>query len=134
VVQDGTFIRNHSYNKEHTSKKEIMLMTIGALIVAALLLFIIYHGFPLFQLFIYLLILAVIGMIAGKLVRGRDYGLLGNIVLGFFGGIVGPILFAILGLERIIFLPYPIGYGIAGVVGSIVMIYLMREIDRRFAR
>jgi len=111
-----------------------MLMTAGALIVAMILLFIIYHGFPLLQLLMFLLILAVIGMIAGKLMRGRDYGLLGNIVLGFFGGIVGPVLFAMFGLHGILSLPFPFGYGIAAIAGSMVMVFLMRLVDRNFAR
>jgi uncharacterized membrane protein YeaQ/YmgE (transglycosylase-associated protein family) len=72
-------------------------------------------------------------MVAGKLVRGRDFGLIGNVVLGFFGGFLGTIVFLLLGLSPILGLPF-IGYGIAGVVGSVILIFLMRLIDKNFAR
>jgi len=108
-------------------------MTFGALIVAMVLVFILARSIPLVGLIIALITWGVIGMVAGKLMRGRDFGFVGNVVLGFFGGILGTILFSMLGLWPILQLPF-IGYGIAGVVGSILLIFLMRLIDRNFAR
>jgi uncharacterized membrane protein YeaQ/YmgE (transglycosylase-associated protein family) len=112
-----------------------MLMTLGALILAVVVIFVLANTVPLVHLLVSLLIWALIGMLAGRLVRGRDFGLIGNIVLGFFGGIVGSILFSLLGLWGIVFrLPYPLGQGIVGVIGSIALIFIMRLIDRNFAR
>lgn len=110
-------------------------MTLGALIIAVVVIFILANTVPLFPLIISLIIWALIGMLAGRFVRGRDFGLVGNIVLGFFGGIVGSILFSLLGLWRIVMhLPWPLNQGLVGLIGSIALIFLMRLIDRNFAR
>jgi|GEM_PF-1662538 len=110
-------------------------MTFGALIIAVVLIFILSSAVPLFPLIISLLVWAVTGMLAGRFVRGRDFGLVGNIVLGFFGGIAGSILFSILGLWRLVMhLPYPLNLGLVGLIGSVTLIFIMRLIDRNFAR
>jgi uncharacterized membrane protein YeaQ/YmgE (transglycosylase-associated protein family) len=108
-------------------------MTLGALLIAVVVIFLLAKTIPLFSLLIALITWGVVGMVAGKLVRGRDFGLVGNVILGFFGGFLGTFLFALLGLWPILKLPF-IGYGIAGVVGSVLLIFLMRLIDRNFAR
>lgn len=109
-------------------------MTLGPLLIAVVLIFILSH-FISFPLIISLIVWAIVGMLAGKFVRGRDFGLLGNIVLGFFGGIVGSILFSLLNLWHIVIrIPYPLNVGLVGLVGSIALIFLMRLIDRNFAR
>jgi uncharacterized membrane protein YeaQ/YmgE (transglycosylase-associated protein family) len=51
------------------------------------------------NLVIFLLIGAVAGWLAGMLVRGGGFGLLGNIVIGILGAVVGGLLFGLLGLE-----------------------------------
>jgi uncharacterized membrane protein YeaQ/YmgE (transglycosylase-associated protein family) len=50
-------------------------------------------------LFWFLLIGAAAGWLAGKVTRGRGYGLLGNITLGCLGAIVGGFLFGLLGIR-----------------------------------
>lgn len=110
-------------------------MTIGAILLVVGLLWVLMQmtALPLIQLLFMLLIWGVTGLIAGRLVRGRDFGVVGNVLLGFLGGIVGAILFALLGLWRWIDSGL-IGQMIVGVIGSVVLIYLMRLIDRNFAR
>lgn len=46
----------------------------------------------------FLLIGAVAGWIAGLLVRGGGFGLLGNMIVGVLGAIVGGYLFSVLGI------------------------------------
>jgi uncharacterized membrane protein YeaQ/YmgE (transglycosylase-associated protein family) len=78
-------------------------------------------------LIVMLLIWALIGWLAGKLMRGRGFGTVGNILLGAGGGFVGNFVFGLLGWNL------PI---IGGVIGAILLVYLVRAlgIDRNFAR
>jgi uncharacterized membrane protein/uncharacterized membrane protein YeaQ/YmgE (transglycosylase-associated protein family) len=49
------------------------------------------------QIVIWIMTGALAGWLAGKLMKGRDYGLSGNIILGLIGGIVGGWLLHLLG-------------------------------------
>jgi uncharacterized membrane protein YeaQ/YmgE (transglycosylase-associated protein family) len=66
-------------------------------------------------LIVMLLIWALIGWLAGKLMRGRGFGTVGNFVFGLLGWNL------------------PI---IGGVIGAVLLVYLVRalDIDRNFAR
>lgn len=61
------------------------------------------------SLIIFLAIGAVAGWLAGLLVKGYGFGLLGNIVIGIIGAFVGGFLASVLGLSA------------SGLVGSIVL-------------
>src|SRR5690606_24937329 len=102
-----------------------MGVLIVLVLVGLVVLFAISTAFDiLFGVLIPVLIWALIGWLAGKLMRGQGYGALGNIPLGLGGGIIGGILFSLIGAgattEGII------GRIGAGVVGSIVLIFLVR--------
>ncbi len=43
---------------------------------------------------------ALAGWLAGKLMKGRDYGLIGNMILGLLGSLVGGWLFDLLGVNQ----------------------------------
>lgn len=75
------------------------------------------------NLAIVLAVWAFIGWAAGKLLRGRGYGTLGNILLGLAGGLVGGMVFGILspGLSAGL-----LGGLLSGVVGAVLVIYIMR--------
>jgi len=60
------------------------------------------------SLIIFLIIGAIAGWLAGTLVKGYGFGLLGNIVIGIIGAYIGAWL-----------LPQ-LGFGLAGLVGAIV--------------
>ena len=49
------------------------------------------------QILIWVMIGALAGWLAGKLMKGRDYGLAGNIILGLIGSIVGGWVLHLLG-------------------------------------
>ncbi|MDQ7027926.1 MAG: GlsB/YeaQ/YmgE family stress response membrane protein [Anaerolineae bacterium] len=85
------------------------------------------------QLLIAMLVWMFVGNIAGQLIRGEDYGVVGNIALGLAGGFVGTHLFNFLGWHSILGLPI-IGFIITGVVGAVVFIFMMRLVDKNFAR
>ncbi|MBC7870594.1 MAG: GlsB/YeaQ/YmgE family stress response membrane protein [Chitinophagaceae bacterium] len=72
-----------------------------------------------------------IGFLAGKVLRGRGYGPVGDGLLGLGGGIVGSLLFGLLGIgSGGLFLGI-----VAGVVGAVVLVYLVRLVsDSNFAR
>ncbi len=79
------------------------------------------------SLLIWFLIGAVAGWLAGVIVKGYGFGLLGNIVVGIVGSFIGGWLLGRLGL-----LP---GSGIVGsiigaTVGAVVLLLLIRLIRR----
>jgi uncharacterized membrane protein YeaQ/YmgE (transglycosylase-associated protein family) len=59
-------------------------------------------------LLIFLAIGAVAGWLAGTLMKGGGFGLLGNIVVGIIGAVVGGFVFGLLGITA------------GGLIGSIV--------------
>lgn len=68
-----------------------------------------------------LLIGAIAGWLAGKIMKGGGFGLLINIILGIVGGAIGNWLFGSLGIS--------IGSGaigdiITGVIGAVVLLFI----------
>jgi uncharacterized membrane protein YeaQ/YmgE (transglycosylase-associated protein family) len=51
------------------------------------------------QLLVFLVIGAVAGWLAGKIIKGGGFGILGNIIVGILGAVVGGWLFGILGIS-----------------------------------
>ena len=80
-----------------------------------------------------LLILLLIGLIAGWLagivMKGGGYGIVGDIVIGILGSLVGGFLFSLLGLGASGFL----GSIIVAFVGAVVLIFIMRRLVRAAA-
>jgi uncharacterized membrane protein YeaQ/YmgE (transglycosylase-associated protein family) len=78
-------------------------------------------------LLIWLLVGAVAGWIAGAVVRGGGFGLLGDIVVGIIGAFIAGWLFPRLGFH--------LGAGIIGAIinaaiGAIILLLLLRLIRR----
>ena len=59
-------------------------------------------------LVIFLAIGAIAGWLAGTLMKGGGFGLLGNIVIGIIGAVIGGFVFGVLGISA------------GGLIGSIV--------------
>jgi uncharacterized membrane protein YeaQ/YmgE (transglycosylase-associated protein family) len=78
--------------------------------------------------FLYFLLVGLIaGWLAGQIMKGGGYGVIGDIVIGIVGAIIGGWLFGVLGLT--------IGGGLIGsicmaLVGAIVLIFVVRLIKR----
>jgi uncharacterized membrane protein YeaQ/YmgE (transglycosylase-associated protein family) len=79
------------------------------------------------SLLIFLFIGAVAGWLAGVLVKGFGFGLLGNIVVGIIGAFVAGLIFPAIGLS--------IGGGILGSIiyatlGAVILLFCIRLIKR----
>jgi uncharacterized membrane protein YeaQ/YmgE (transglycosylase-associated protein family) len=74
----------------------------------------------------FLIIGAVAGWLAGKIMKGRGFGLLGNLVIGIVGAFIGGFLFRLVGLAA---------YGLFGslimaLVGAIVLLWIVGLIKK----
>jgi len=73
------------------------------------------------NLLVFLLIGAVAGWIAGNLMKGGGYGLIGNMVIGVIGAFIGKYLFAFLGFS----FAGMIGTLMAAVLGAVILIFIV---------
>jgi uncharacterized membrane protein YeaQ/YmgE (transglycosylase-associated protein family) len=64
---------------------------------------------------------AIAGLIAGKVMKGGGFGILLNIILGIVGGVVGSWLFGIIGIS---FSEGIIGDLIRGSIGAIAILFV----------
>jgi uncharacterized membrane protein YeaQ/YmgE (transglycosylase-associated protein family) len=70
----------------------------------------------------FLIIGGLAGWLAGMLMRGGGFGVLGDILVGIVGGVVGGFVFGLLGIST---------YGLAGAlvmstIGAIVLLFIVR--------
>ena len=75
----------------------------------------------------FILVGLVAGWLAGVLVKGGGFGVVGDIVIGILGALVGGFLFGVLGFSG--------GGGLLGsiviaTVGAVVLIFVLRLIKR----
>jgi uncharacterized membrane protein YeaQ/YmgE (transglycosylase-associated protein family) len=75
----------------------------------------------------FLLIGGLAGWLAGRIMKGGGFGILGDIVVGIVGGIIGGWLFGLFGLSSDGSL---IGALVTAVVGAIVLIALVRALKK----
>ena len=78
------------------------------------------------DLIIVLVIGAVAGWLAGVIMKGGGYGLVGDIIVGVIGSLIGGWLFGLLGIAA----GGLIGSIVAAVVGAIILIAILRLIKR----
>jgi uncharacterized membrane protein YeaQ/YmgE (transglycosylase-associated protein family) len=74
----------------------------------------------------FLIIGIVAGWLAGKLMKGSGYGLLGDLVIGVIGSILGGWLLGSLG----IFTVGLIGSLITATIGAVILLFLVRLLKR----
>ena len=75
----------------------------------------------------FLIVGAVAGWLAGQVMKGRGFGVLGNIVIGVIGGFLGGFLFGFLGLSA--------GGGLVGSLitafaGAVVLLFVVGLIKK----
>ncbi|MFC7048147.1 GlsB/YeaQ/YmgE family stress response membrane protein [Emcibacter nanhaiensis] len=70
----------------------------------------------------FLIIGAVAGFLAGKIMKGGGFGLLGNLIVGIIGAVLGGWLFGVLGISVSEGL---IGSLITAVVGAVVLLFIV---------
>jgi uncharacterized membrane protein YeaQ/YmgE (transglycosylase-associated protein family) len=72
-------------------------------------------------LIMFLIIGAVAGWLAGKLMKGGGFGLVGNIVVGVIGAFIGGYLFSALGIAA----GGLIGSLVTATVGALVLLWIV---------
>jgi uncharacterized membrane protein YeaQ/YmgE (transglycosylase-associated protein family) len=76
----------------------------------------------------FLVIGAIAGWLAGTIMKGGGFGILGNIIVGVIGAILGGFLFGLLGLST--------GDGLVGslvtaLVGAIVLLFIVGLVKKK---
>ena len=66
------------------------------------------------------------GWLAARIMKGRSYGLAGNLVVGVIGALIGPYIFALIGIS----LSGVIGELVMATVGAVALIYVIRLIRK----
>ena len=75
---------------------------------------------------IFLAIGALAGWLAGNIMKGRGFGVIGNIVVGIVGAVLGGVLFSLLGITA----AGLIGSIITATVGAIVLLYIVSLVKK----
>lgn len=75
---------------------------------------------------LFLIIGAIAGWLAGKIMKGRGFGILGNMVVGIVGAFIGGMLFRAIGLAS---------YGLIGSLitatfGAVVLLFIIGLIKK----
>lgn len=73
-----------------------------------------------------LIIGGLAGWIAGNLMKGRGFGVVGNVLLGVVGGFFGAIVFRLLGLAS----TGIIGSLVISTIGAALLLYIARKIKK----
>ena len=79
------------------------------------------------SILIIVIIGAIAGWLAGQIVKGFGFGLLGNIVVGILGAFVAGLIFPVIGLG--------FGGGIVGAIihatlGAVILLFLIKLVKR----
>ena len=78
------------------------------------------------SLLVFLAIGAIAGWLAGTIMKGRGFGLLGNIIVGIVGALIGGFVFGLLGIIA----NSLIGSIVTAVAGAIILLYLVDIIKK----
>lgn len=66
------------------------------------------------------------GWLAGKIMRGSGFGLIGNLVVGVVGALIGAYVFEFIGLST----NSLVGSLVMSVVGAVILLYLLQLLKR----
>ena len=75
---------------------------------------------------LFILMGALVGWLAGQIMKGKGFGLLGNIVVGIVGAVIGGWVFDFLGIEAYSML----GSLVTAVVGAVILIFIVGLIKK----
>jgi uncharacterized membrane protein YeaQ/YmgE (transglycosylase-associated protein family) len=79
------------------------------------------------DIIIFVLIGLIAGWLAGQIVKGRDFGLVGNLIIGVVGAFIGGYLFNILGISAGV---GAVGSFITAFVGAVVLVWIIKLVSR----
>ena len=74
----------------------------------------------------FLIIGALAGWLAGKITRGKGFGLVTNLIVGILGAFVGGFLFRLIGMTAV----GTIGEIFTATVGAIVLLFVLRKLKK----
>lgn len=71
----------------------------------------------------FLIVGAIAGWLGGQIMKGKGFGLIGNILVGVIGGLIGGYLFGLLGIDA--------GRGLIGSIitaaaGAVILLWIAR--------
>jgi uncharacterized membrane protein YeaQ/YmgE (transglycosylase-associated protein family) len=78
------------------------------------------------SLLVFLIIGVVAGFLAGKIMKGGGFGLLGDLVVGVIGAFIGGWAFGLLGL----FPAGIVGTLITATIGAVILLWLIRLVKK----
>jgi uncharacterized membrane protein YeaQ/YmgE (transglycosylase-associated protein family) len=81
------------------------------------------------SLIIFLLVGLIAGWLAGKLIRGGGFGLIGDMVIGVLGAIIGGYLLPKAGLGHLVTVPI-INQIVVATIGAVILLLLLRLVRR----
>ncbi|MCP4045694.1 MAG: GlsB/YeaQ/YmgE family stress response membrane protein [Gammaproteobacteria bacterium] len=73
-----------------------------------------------------LIIGAVAGWLAGKIMKGKGFGVIGNIIVGVIGAIIGGFLFGLLGVSA----GGMVGSLVTATIGAIVLLWIVSLVKK----
>jgi uncharacterized membrane protein YeaQ/YmgE (transglycosylase-associated protein family) len=79
---------------------------------------------PMVELLTFLLIGLIAGWLAGQIMRGGGYGLVGDIVVGIVGSLIGGFLFRLFGISVF----GSLGAIVMAVIGAMLLIAVLRTL------
>ncbi len=68
----------------------------------------------------------IAGWLAGQIMKGKGFGLLGNIIVGVIGAVLGGLLFSLLGLSA----TGTIGSLVTATVGAVVLLAAVARLKK----
>ena len=74
------------------------------------------------HLLLFLVIGILAGFLAGKIMKGSGFGLIGDLIIGVIGAFIGVWVFGLLGISS----GGIIGLLVAAVVGALILLYIIR--------
>ncbi len=74
----------------------------------------------------FLVVGLVAGWLAGRIMKGAGFGLVGDLVVGVLGAVLGGWLFGLAGIAAFGF----IGSVVVALVGALVLLYVMRMVKK----
>ena len=74
----------------------------------------------------FLVIGLIAGWLAGQLMKGKGFGLLGNMIVGVVGAILGGLVFGLLGLSA----SGTMGSLLTATVGAMLLLFLLSYVKR----
>ena len=78
------------------------------------------------SIIVMLIIGAIAGWLAGKIMKGRGFGVIGNIIVGIVGAILGGFIFGLIGIAA----SGLVGSLITATVGAVVLLFIVNLIKK----